>query len=289
MRLPTNIKVLLTASIYLTLLYILTCYLVVRYVKFYVISFLVVPYGYSFTILLSTSLLLLYSLLTMITLPDLRKFKSVETQISGFVSSVAAYLKSGSTLYQAIVLAKHDMRGYFRELIERLDVMINLGMSFDDAIDMVLKGVGYEYSYVLRTFSVAMKSGGKSVDVVEKASNLLNYFYRYRDYRKKVFKQYLILLIMIVVVYDFTVAFMTIILNRLTAIEALLFIKPDVELMYTLLYYTSIVVSLMSGISYGKCIEGSVIRALPYVLMVSTLNFMLIHTLPALITTFLGG
>lgn len=291
MRLSTNIKAVLTVSIYLTLLYILLTYYlgVMGYVKFYVISFLIIPYGYLFTITLSISLLLLYSLLTMITLPDVRKFKSVETQISSFLSDVSAYLKSGSTLYQAVILAKHSLRGYFKELIEKLDTMVNLGISFDDAVNMVVKDMGHEYSYVLRTLSVAMKSGGKSVDVVERASNILDYIHRYRDYRRKVFKQYLVLLLMIVVVYDFTVAFVILILNHLIAIEALFLIKPDVELMYTLLYYTSIVVSLMSGISYGKSIEGSATRALPYVLMISTLNFTLIHMLPTLITVLLGS
>ncbi|MEM0453556.1 MAG: type II secretion system F family protein [Sulfolobales archaeon] len=280
-------KIIVIIIIFSSLFFVLIQHLAVSgYVKFYTIAFLNIPYGYSFTTMLSMSLLLLYSLLTIATLPDMRKFKSVESQISNFISNVAVYLKSGTTLYQAISLAKRDLRGYFKDVVEKMDTMISLGASLDDAIDSVLRDLGHEYGYTIRILSVAMRSGGKSVDVVEKASNLLSYFQSYRDYRRRVFRQYLFLLVLVVIVYDFTVAFIYLILNSLAMTEALFIIKPDTELIYTLLCYISVIVSLVSGISYGKSIEGSVVRAFHYVLLFSTLNFILIHILPIFVSGF---
>ncbi len=284
MTLSPKAKILLTCSTYLILLHLLVYYLaLVEDVKFYSISFLVLPYGYKFTGLLSASLLVLYSLLAVVVLPDVRKFKSIDEQISSFFRDVTVYLKSGTTLYEAISLAKRNLRGYFKAMIERLDTLISLGVSFDDAVDMVLKDVGVKYGYVMRTFSVAMRSGGRSVDVMERASNILSYLHTYRDYRRRTFRQYLVLLLMIVIVYDFTVAFVVLILNSLTSAGALFIVKPDVELIYTLMYYISVVVSLVSGVSCGKSIEGSIIMAFPYVLLALIINFVLIHTLPTLV------
>lgn len=269
---------------FLILFQAFTQYLLVNgYVKLYIISFLQIPYGYIYTNAVSAALLLLYSVLALVALPYSSRFKSVESQIGSFIGNVAVYLKSGTTLYQSILLAKRDLRGYFRDVIDRMDTMISLGASLDDAIDYVLRDLGHEYGYAIRILSVAMRSGGKSVDVAEKASNLLNYFKSFRDYRKRVFRQYLILLLLVVVVFDFTAAFIHLILNTLTLSEMLLIIKPDTEFIYTLLYYTSVVVSLVSGISYGKSIEGSATRSFHYVLLFSALNFALIHTLPKFI------
>ncbi|MEM0361063.1 MAG: type II secretion system F family protein [Sulfolobales archaeon] len=288
MTLTWKTKVVLITSAYLIVLTSVVYYLImVGWVKFYVISFLVIPYGYSYTAMISITLLILYSLLTLATLPDVVKYKSVDAQVGSFINRIAAYLKSGVTLYEAIRLAKDGLVGYFKDVVDRLDTMISLGVSFDDAVNMVLKEVNHEYGYVLRILSVAMRSGGRSVDVVEKASNILSYFHTYRDYRKRMFKQYLVLLIMIVIVYDFTVAFLVLMLNSLTKSELPFIIKPDVELIYTLLYYTSIAISSVSGISYGKATEGSILRAFPYVLAITTLNSTLIHILPAVVVNLL--
>ncbi|MEM2206134.1 MAG: type II secretion system F family protein [Sulfolobales archaeon] len=288
MTLTWKTKVVLITSAYLIVLTSVVYYLImVGWVKFYVISFLVIPYGYSYTTMISITLLILYSLLTLATLPDVVKYKSVDAQVGSFINRIAAYLKSGVTLYEAIRLAKDGLVGYFKDVVDRLDTMISLGVSFDDAVNMVLKEVNHEYGYVLRILSVAMRSGGRSVDVVEKASNILSYFHTYRDYRKRMFKQYLVLLIMIVIVYDFTVAFLVLMLNSLTKSELPFIIKPDVELIYTLLYYTSIAISSVSGISYGKATEGSILRAFPYVLAITTLNSTLIHILPAVVVNLL--
>lgn len=288
MTLTCKTKVVLTTSAYLVVLTSIACYLIMaEQVRFYVISFLVIPYGHSYTVMISIALLMLYALLTIVTLPDMMKYKSIDAQVSGFISRIAAYLKSGVTLYEAIRLAKEGLVGYFKEVVDRLDTMISLGVSFDDAVSMVLKEAGYEYGYVLRVLSVAMRSGGKSVDVVESASNLLSYFHTYRDYRKRMFKQYLVLLVMIVIVYNFTVAFLVLMLNSLTKSELPFIIKPDIELIYTLLYYTSIAISSVSGISYGKAAEDSVLRAFPYVLAITCLNSVLIHTLPAVVANLL--
>lgn len=288
MTLTWKTKVVLTTSAYLIVLTSIVYYLIMTgWVKFYVISFLVIPYGYSYTAMISVALLMLYTLLTIVTLPDVTKYKSIDAQVSSFINRIATYLKSGVTLYEAIRLAKEGLVGYFKEVVDRLDTMISLGVSFDDAVNTALKEAGYEYGYVLRILSVAMRSGGRSVDVVESASNLLSYFHTYRDYRKRMFKQYLVLLVMIVIVYDFTVAFLVLMLNSLTRSELPFIIKPDIELIYTLLYYTSIAISSVSGISYGKATEGSILRAFPYVLALTTLNSLLIHTLPAVVANLI--
>jgi len=288
-------RILTSLVISLTSLIILTMYLVrIGYVKVIRISYLVIPYGYSYTVIMSLFLLITYTVLTVLSMGEVRKFKSIEGQITDFMLSIATYIRSGATLYESISLTLPNLKGYFRDVIEKFLNLIALGNSLDEAINIIKRDLGKEFTYILRILSVAEESGGRAVDVLDRASTILSNISSYKNHRKRVLRQYLILLLIVIIVYDFAVMFLLLIMNSLNTAVAIFITRPNVEFMYTLLYYTSVVIALVSGSSYGKCVEGSITRSFPYILILSALNFIVIHILlsvvsPNIIQLFIFG
>jgi hypothetical protein len=268
----------------LAFLIILTTYLIgIGYAKVFKISYLVIPYGYSYTVIISLFLIITYTVLTILSRSEVKKFKSIESQITDFIFSVSTYIKSGTTLYESISLTLPNLKGYFRNVIEKFLNIIALGNSLDEAIRIIKNDLGEEFTYILKILSIAEESGGKAVDVLDRASTILSNISSYRNYRRRVLRQYLILLLIVIIVYDFAVMFLLLIMNSLNITVATFIAKPNVELMYTLLYYTSVVIALVSGLAYGKCVEGSITRSFSYVLTLSALNFIVIHTLLSIV------
>lgn len=251
-------------------------------IKVVTIGFIPLPYGYRSTVLVSLLLTLIYISMLLLMLNNMRKIKSVESQIGYFMSNVTTYLKTGATLYNSLSLASHNLKGYFKELIEKLLTLLGLGLDLNTAIEKVFSSVGREFKYVMKVLVIAERSGGKATDVLSEASTLLSRFYSFNEYKRRVFRQYFYLLIIVIAVYAFASTTMLLLLASVKALELPFMSRPDIELIYTMFYYISVIISLVSGVAYGKCVEGSVGRSAIYVLTISLINFTLMHLLPML-------
>ncbi len=270
----------LSIVIYAISLYMVTSYLIsLGYVKLLHTPFIAIPYGYPMTYVLSISLIALYALLTLTTLNYSRKLRSIESQISSYISYVAMYLSSSSSLHEALTLALRDIKGYFKDLLERMVLMIKLGMTVDEAIDNAFKNLE-EYRYILRTISIAEKSGGKAIDVLHEASQILSSFTSFIEYRRRIFKQYFYLLVLVVIVYDISMVITLLIITSLTSLQSPITSGINAELIYTFMYYISIMISLVSGTSYGKCVEGRIMGSFMYVLTFLIINFLALSIVP---------
>lgn len=282
--------ILISVIAYLLMLGIITSYLIsLGYVKVLKLPFIPLPYGYILTHIITVSLIALCTFLTLITFKQSRQLRSIETQIGGFVGDVATYLTSGGNLYEALSLALRDVRGYFRNLMDRLITILSLGLSMDEAIDTVFRGVSKEFKYALITLAIAEKSGGRSDRVLYEASRILNDIYMFRERRRIILKQYFYLMILAIIVYDLTSIIILKILTSLSASALTIFTNADmsvvrvnIELLYTFIYYVSIMITTSAGVAYGKCVEGSAKRSATYVLVLLVINFITLYILKSI-------
>jgi len=225
----------------------------------------------------------------------MRRVESIINHTPLMLQDLAVTVRSGVKVYAAFVEISERDYGALTPYVRRIASMIYLlGLDLLDAIRLVLRDLPRETRKYFYFIEEAYESGGRAMEVLDKASELARRIREFELEREKTLKNQGFIILFSVLIFVATAAILyylavqmyasSVEVNRRIGREELQPIDPLEVLGY--IFYMGVSLSITAGIATGKVVKGTVAAGLFYALIVLIMTLLIIFALPFIIPPY---
>jgi len=225
----------------------------------------------------------------------MRRVESVITNTPLMLQDLAVTVRSGVKVNAAFVEISDRDYGALSPYVRRIASMIYLlGLDLLDAIRLVIRELPKETRKYFYFIEEAYESGGRAMEVLDKASELARRIREFELEREKTLKNQGFIILFSVLIFVATAAILYYLavqmyassmeVNKKLGKNELKPVDPLEVLGYV--FYMGLSLSLTAGIATGKIVKGTVAAGLFYALIVMGLSLGIVFTLPMIIPPY---
>lgn len=225
----------------------------------------------------------------------MKRIESIISNTPLMLQDIAVTVRSGTKVYASFVEISDRDYGALTPFIRRIASLIYLlGLDMLDALRLVLNDLPKETRKYFYFIEEAYESGGRAVEVLDKASELARRIMEFEEEREKTLKSQGFIILFSVVIFVATAAILyylavqmyasSVEVNKKLGEQQLQPIDPLEVLGYV--YYMSISLSLFAGIATGKIVKGTIAAGLFYSILVLILSLGIVLALPVVIPPY---
>ena len=225
----------------------------------------------------------------------MKRIESIIENTPLMLQDLSVVVRSGTKVYAAFTeIAERDY-GALTPYILRIATMIYiLGLDLIDAIRLVLKELPKETRKYFYFIEEAYESGGRAMEVLDKASELARRIREFEMEREKTLKNQGFIILFSVLIFVATAAILyylsvqmyasAIEVNKKLGKQQLQPLDPLEVLGYV--FYMALSLSLTAGMATGKIVKGNMAAGLFYALIVYALSMGILFALPLIIPPY---
>ncbi len=225
----------------------------------------------------------------------MRRIESIISNTPLMLQDIAVAVRSGTKVYASFIEISDRDYGALTPYIRRIASLIYLlGLDMIDALRLVLTELPKETRKYFYFIEEAYESGGRAIEVLDKASELARRIMEFEEEREKTLKTQGFIILFSVIIFVATAAILYYLsvqmyassmeVNKKLGEQQLQPIDPLEVLGYV--YYMSISLSLFAGIATGKIVKGTVAAGLFYSLLTLALSLGIVLALPFVIPPY---
>ncbi|UXD21969.1 hypothetical protein IPA_00315 [Ignicoccus pacificus DSM 13166] len=225
----------------------------------------------------------------------MRRIESIINNTPLMLQDIAVAVRSGTKVYASFVEISDRDYGALTPYVRRIASLIYLlGLDMLDALKLVITELPRETRKYFYFIEEAYESGGRAIEVLDKASELARRIREFEEEREKTLKTQGFIIIFSVLIFVATAAILyylsvqmyasSVEVNKKLGKEQLQPIDPLEVLGY--IFYMSISLSIFAGIATGKIVKGTTAAGLFYATMVLMLSLAIVLLLPYVIPPY---
>ncbi len=225
----------------------------------------------------------------------MRRIESIENNTPLMLQDIAVAVRSGTKVYASFVEISDRDYGALTPYVKRIASLIYLlGLDMLDALKLVIHELPPSTRKYFYFIEEAYESGGRAVEVLDKASELARRIKEFEDEREKTLKTQGFIILFSVLIFVATSAILYYLatqmyasaenVNKKLGKEELKPIDPLEVLGYV--FYMSISLSLFAGVATGKIVKGTTAAGLFYATLVLILSIAIILALPIVVPPY---
>jgi len=225
----------------------------------------------------------------------MRRVESIINNTPLMLQDLAVAVRSGVKVYAAFIEISERDYGALTPYVRRIASMIYLlGLDLLDAIRLVMRELPRETRKYFYFIEEAYESGGRAMEVLDKASELARRIREFELEREKTLKNQGFIILFSVLIFVATAAILyylsvqmyasSVEVNKKLGRQQLQPIDPLEVLGFV--FYMGLSLSIFAGIATGKVVKGTVAAGLFYALLVLAMNLAIIYALPYVIPPY---
>ncbi len=228
----------------------------------------------------------------------MRRVESIINNTPIMLQDLAVAVRSGVKVYSAFVEIADRDYGALTPYVRRIASMIYLlGLDLLDAIHLILRELPKETRKYFYFIEEAYESGGRAMEVLDKASELARRIREFELEREKTLKNQGFIILFSVIIFIATAAILyylsvqmytsAVEVNKKLGKQQLQPIDPLEVLGFV--FYMAVSLSITAGVATGKIVKGTVAAGLFYAILVLALSLAILFALPYVIPPYPKG
>jgi len=225
----------------------------------------------------------------------MKRIESIINNTPLMLQDIAVAVRSGTKVYASFVEISDRDYGALTPYVRRIASLIYLlGLDMLDALRLILVDLPRETRKYFYFIEEAYESGGRAVEVLDKASELARRIREFEEEREKTLKTQGFIILFSVLIFVATSAILYYLavqmyassqeVNKKLKEQQLQPIDPLEVLGY--IFYMSVSLSLFAGIATGKIVKGTTAAGLFYATLVLILSLGIVLVLPIVIPPY---
>ena len=228
----------------------------------------------------------------------MKRVESIINNTPLMLQDIAVAVRSGTKVYASFVEISDRDYGALTPYVRRIGSLIYLlGLDMLDALRLVINELPKETRKYFYFIEEAYESGGRAVEVLDKASELARRIREFEEEREKTLKTQGFIILFSVLIFVATSAILYYLsvqmyassqeVNKKLKQQQLQPIDPLEVLGY--IFYMSVSLSIFAGIATGKIVKGTTAAGLFYATLVLALSLGIVLVLPIVIPPYPSG
>ncbi len=253
---------------------------------------LILPYRYETLRAIGIAIIVALSGPAMAYLKYSKRIESIINNTPLMLQDVAIAVRSGTKVYAAFLQVIDRDYGALTKYVRKIASLIYvLGLDLIDAIEMTIIELPRQTKKYFYMIEEAYESGGRAVEVLNKASDLARRIREFEEEREKSLKTQGFIIIMSVMIFIGTAAILYYLSVQMwVSTEQLKQKMPEAKLtaidpyeVLGYLFYLSFSLSIFAGLTAGKMVKGSVGPGLYYAELMLVISILTVIALPYVI------